>query len=168
MSLPKILIIGHGKHGKDTVAEYFRDRYNYKFASSSMFVAERAIWPHWGCAVYPDIVEMFKDRENHRTLWGQMISAYNIPNAARTAQEMLSEGNDMYVGMRRKREVERNVELGTFDHILWVDRSLHVPDEPKESMELVPEDSTYIIDNNRDIPHMQREVDKFCRIHSIS
>ena len=35
MANPKLLIIGHARHGKDTVAEILRDTHGYDFVSSS-------------------------------------------------------------------------------------------------------------------------------------
>jgi hypothetical protein len=34
MTKPKLLVIGHGRHGKDTVCEMLRDHYGYTFESS--------------------------------------------------------------------------------------------------------------------------------------
>ena len=43
--LPKLIIIGHGRHGKDTVCEILRDKYNFKFISSSQYCSEKVIFP---------------------------------------------------------------------------------------------------------------------------
>jgi hypothetical protein len=42
---PRIVVIGHGRHGKDTVAEMLFEGYNFSFTSSSAFCARRVIWP---------------------------------------------------------------------------------------------------------------------------
>jgi hypothetical protein len=145
---PKLMIIGHARHGKDTAAEHLR----YTFASSSEFVGRRVVfdrlegfyrdWMSYGHAsavndFTPDEVfdAMFADRVNHRALWKDLIAQYCADNPARTAQEMLAEGNDMYVGMRARREFEAAHPL--FDHVIWIDRSEHLPPEPPDSMELV-------------------------------
>lgn len=41
---PKLLIIGHARHGKDTVGDWFKTK-GYTFVSSSRFVGEKAVWP---------------------------------------------------------------------------------------------------------------------------
>lgn len=158
MKVPKLLIIGHGRHGKDTVGEILRDTYGFKFTSSSWFCAEETIWDNWGCAVYPDIKTMYDDRANHRQLWAQMISAYNIPNKTKTAATMLDRGYDMYVGMRKKDELEACRSAGIFDLIVWVDRSKHLPLEPATSMNLSESDADVTIDNNGTLDDLRRNV----------
>ena len=40
----KLLVIGHGRHGKDTVCEILRDHYGYTFESSSQFCSKLFIY----------------------------------------------------------------------------------------------------------------------------
>jgi len=40
----KLLVIGHGRHGKDTVCEILRDKYDYSFESSSQFCSKLFIY----------------------------------------------------------------------------------------------------------------------------
>ena len=40
-----IYIVGHGRHGKDTVAEILRDRFGFTFTASSWFMADKVIFP---------------------------------------------------------------------------------------------------------------------------
>lgn len=42
---PKIIVIGHARHGKDTVAEKLSDIYGLPFTSSSIFCADKVILP---------------------------------------------------------------------------------------------------------------------------
>ena len=128
---PNLLVLGYARHGKDTVGEILRDKYGFKFTSSSMFVAQEVLWENWGCAVYKDFEEMYEDRVNHRVLWMQMISAYNTPDKTKTASTMIERGFDMYVGMRRQDELDACREKGVFDYVVWVDASdRHPPERP--------------------------------------
>jgi len=161
MANPKLLIIGHARHGKDTVAEILRDTHGYDFVSSSEFVAREIIWEDWGKDRYTDFDEMFSDRVNHRAHWADMITAYNTPNKTKTASTMLERGHDMYVGMRRRDELKACVDARIFDFIIWVDRSNHLPDEPPESMDLCITDSDYVIDNNGTLEDLHEEVRLF-------
>ena len=165
MSLPKLLIIGHGRHGKDTVGEMLRDKYGFNFTSSSWFCAEETLWDNWGCAVYDTLQDMYDDRSNHRTLWAQMISAYNIPDKTKTAATMISRGFDMYVGMRMLDELIACREAGVFDLVVWVDRSLHLPDEPYASMQLSDTHADVTIDNNGTLEDLAKNVDAFVAKH---
>jgi thymidylate synthase (FAD) len=145
---PLILIIGHGRHGKDTVAAMFADLMNLKFSSSSDFVGKKVIWPMWGKERYKTYEEMFEDRVNYRKTWGDLIEAYCTPNADRTAREMFEEGNHMYVGMRRKREYDSCMANGLFNYVIWVDASDRVALEGKDSNELNSSHADFIIKNN--------------------
>lgn len=160
----KILIIGHGRHGKDTVAEILRDTMGYKFTSSSEFVGRRCVWPQMQKNLmdheqgYESFEDCYADRHNHRPYWADAISEYNTPDKTRTASEMISEGFDMYVGMRRLDELEACIDKKIFDLIVWVCRSQHLPEEPSTSMELEPVHADWILDNNDDLSHLHREV----------
>ena len=155
---PKLLIIGHGRHGKDTVAQMIADKMGLRFSSSSDFVGRKAIWPMWGRERYDSYEAMFEDRVNFRSTWGDLIEAYNTPDASRTGSEMIQEGNDMYVGMRRVREWQACMEKKVFDHVIWVDACNRLPLEPKDSMEMTREYADMFIDNNGPISNLEVAV----------
>lgn len=41
----KILIMGYGRHGKDTVASMIAERTGLRWGSSSMVALHHAVWP---------------------------------------------------------------------------------------------------------------------------
>jgi len=159
---PKILIVGHGRHGKDTVAEMLRDRFGFKFISSSEFVGRVAIWGDIGHEYY-DFDMMFADRINRRALWKDLIQAYNTPDETRTAREMFGQGYNIYCGMRRREELLAGKAAGLFDSIWWVDRSLHLPPEGEDSMSILPTDADVFINNNGTLEDLLSEVFKAMR-----
>lgn len=145
---PRLLILGHARHGKDTFAEIIRDLMDLDFQSSSVFVGERSVWPSWGEERYETFDECFADRVNYRSTWGNLIDAYTTPDKARVAREMFADGNDIYVGLRRQAEFNACMNENMFDHVIWVDRSDHLPDEPADSMEMMASNADIIVDNN--------------------
>ena len=155
---PRLLILGYARHGKDTVAEMLRDNYGLKFKSSSEFVGEECLWEQWGKERYDSFQEMFDDRMNHRVKWMEMISAYNTPDKTRTATTMIERGYDMYVGMRKKDELDACREVSKFDFIIWVER----PGFPPEtgSMDITKENSfwNYCIKNDGTLADLERKV----------
>jgi thymidylate synthase (FAD) len=165
---PRILILGHARHGKDTVAQMISDRLGLKFSSSSEFVGRKAIWPYWGKERYDSFEAMFEDRVNYRSTWGDLIEAYNTPDASRTAREMLEEGNDMYVGLRRVREYSACMKAELFDVVIWVDGSKRHPDEPMDSMEMNVEHANLVIDNNGTEEDLSAQIDNLTRILVLS
>lgn len=159
---PKLLIIGHARHGKDTVAEMLRDQYGLSFASSSHFVAERCIWPTWGAERYDSFDEMFEDRVNHRELWSNLINAYNTPDLARTGREMIRDlGLDMYIGMRDKNEYQECMNQQVFDVVVWVDGSRRKPPEDNPKMTMTQDMADVTIDNNGTLEDLEANVAAF-------
>lgn len=151
----KILILGHGRHGKDTVADMISEMYGYTFESSSMAAAEIAIFPTLAPKYgYKTVEECFEDRVNHRQEWKELITAYNTPDKSRLCREIIA-GRDGYVGMRCPLEYEATRRL--FDVVLWVDASERLPDDPTMDIEYC-DYWMYRIDNNGSLADLRAEV----------
>ena len=148
MSKLKLLVIGHGRHGKDTVCEILEKNYNYSFESSSQFCSKLFIYDNlkdkYG---YANEEECYSDRHNHRAEWYNAICNYNEKDAATLGREIFK-AHDIYCGLRNKREFFAMKNTGVFDYAIWVDRSNHLPPESKESMSLEHWMADYTIDNN--------------------
>jgi hypothetical protein len=83
MNKKKLLVIGHGRHGKDTVCEILRDKYGYSFESSSAFCSKLFIYDQLKKKYNYDSEEQcYADRHNHRTEWYNAISDMNKRDAA--------------------------------------------------------------------------------------
>jgi len=145
----KYLIIGHGRHGKDTLADLFRTQAGLKCKSSSEFACEKIVYPtlkkKYG---YSSPTECWKDRITKRKEWYALISSYNTPEKWRLPYELLKE-NDVYVGLRSREELFAAKERHLFDLIIWVDASERLPLEKKESFDVLKTDADIIIENNR-------------------
>lgn len=150
----RVLIIGHGRHGKDTAAAMFAEITGYSFVSSSEFAAQKAVFP-LVADIYPDWRAAYEDRANHRALWYHAIRAYNLRPGPMLAEQIL-ENHDIYVGMRSRAEFERSREL--FDLVVWVDRSEVLPPEDNGSNELTPEDADWLLDNNKSLEHLEAQI----------
>lgn len=158
--LPKLLVIGHGRHGKDTVCEILKSEYNFSFRSSSDFCAEKFIYNNlkdlYG---YKNYDECYIDRHNHREEWYTMIHDYCKNDHSRLGRDIFSE-NDIYCGLRNKTEFHAMRNEGVFDYAIWVDRSDHLPLEDKSSMTLEIWMADYVVDNNGSIDDLRRNVKK--------
>lgn len=156
----KFLIIGYGRHGKDTVSEYLCSDYGMEFQSSSMHCAERVVFPALSKVYgYQTVKECFDDRSNHRSEWFDLISDYCKDDAARIGREIFSV-SDIYCGLRNSREYYAIRDQKLFDHCIWVDRSDHLPPEPKASMDLEPWMADRVIDNNGTLQDLYLKVDQ--------
>lgn len=150
----KLLILGHGRHGKDTVAHFIAAMTGIGFKSSSEFACEKVVYPQMD---YESTRDCYLDRHKHRTSWYNLIKDYNTPDKSRLCRELLSE-YDMYVGMRDNEEYEASKHL--FNHILWVDASSWKPIDT--TMKISYDRSEMIfIDNNSTIDQLYKNVNYF-------
>ncbi|KEJ93999.1 hypothetical protein SAMN05444149_108116 [Pseudosulfitobacter pseudonitzschiae] len=152
----RLLIIGHGRHGKDSVGDILRDNYGLRSCSSSEFAAQKAVFPLVS-DLYPNWRAAYEDRHAHRDLWFHAIRAYNLRPGPMLAEQILV-GHDIYTGMRSRDEFERSREI--FDLVVWVDASRRLPPEPAGSIELSASDAGWIIDNNGPADALPGEVAK--------
>lgn len=160
----KILILGHGRHGKDTVAEYLRDHHRLSFRSSSLFLAETVVRPALVAhgLVYDTLDACYEDRVNHRCLWRDIILAYNTDDLSRLARAVL-EVSDCYVGMRSIEEYRASRRL--FDVVMWVDAAARgLPDDPSLSIGFEPD--MVLIDNNGSLDETCEQLDGWIRMVS--
>jgi hypothetical protein len=157
MKLPKLLVVGHGRHGKDTVCEML-EAYGYKFQSSSKFCSELFIFKDlkdkYG---YTDEEECYNDRHNHRTEWYNMIHDYCRDDLAKLGRNLFTE-HDIYCGLRNRREFFAMQNEEIFDYAIWVDRSDHEPLEDPSSMSIEQWMCDYTVDNNGDLNRLERNV----------
>lgn len=152
----RLLLIGNGRHGKDSVGDILRDQYGMRSVSSSEFAAQKAVFPLVS-DLYPDWRAAYEDRHAHRELWFHAIRAYNLRPGKVLAEQIL-EANDIYTGMRSRAEFERSRPI--FDLVVWIDASGRLPPELCGSMELTADDAGWVIDNNGPPEALPGEVGK--------
>lgn len=157
MKKPKLLIIGHAGHGKDTVAKMLADNYDFKFSSSSMFALERIIMPAIGEDYNNVFEDCFNDRVNRRAEWFNLIAEYNKDDPAKLARELLTE-MDVYCGIRSEEEFAAAVLEGLVDCVIWVDAGDRVGSEPATSMQLNKLIADFVIDTSGPLAATLREV----------
>lgn len=164
MNRKKLMICGHGRHGKDTLCELLSD-YRFSFKSSSRAAAE-FIFPHlkdmYG---YRDSEECFNDRANHRKEWFDLICENNKHNLTALAELIYSE-SDIYCGIRSLKEFNKAKNDKLFDLSIWVDASKRLPAEPEDSNEIKPEHCDIIIHNNGTLKDFKNTVDNLLNIYS--
>lgn len=155
--LPKLLILGSARHGKDTLAEILNQRFGYVFQSSSQSAADIFIYEELkGKYGYKNSVECFDDRVNHRAEWYEMICEYNKVDKARLAKEILKK-SDCYVGMRDSEEIKACMEQDLFDLIIWVDASDRLPLEDSDSFNIDISVADIIISNNTTLKDFEKK-----------
>lgn len=165
----KLLIVGHARHGKDTVADLIKNLTGMRHTSSSWACAEKVMMPAFTkiegrfTRYYTSTQECLEDRVNHRAFWYDEISAYNAADPARLVREILTT-NDMYVGLRSKREFHAAKNQGLFDFAIWVDRADHLPSESRDSMTIEPWMCDFVLDNNDDLDGLCSRVKELVKL----
>lgn len=144
----KVLIIGHARSGKDTLAEIWKEEFGLSYQSSSRAALEIFMFPIL-CSVLPyrSMDEAYEDRVNFRTLWFELIAAYNSKDELRLAKAILQK-SDAYVGMRRQEELLESIRLELFDYIVWVDASQRIGYESQGSCTIEENSQMIFLDNN--------------------
>jgi hypothetical protein len=116
----KICIIGHARHGKDTLAEIINRRYGYKSESSSQAASRLFLYDALkGKYGYITPEECFEDRVNHRAEWFDMICEYNRNYPGQLASDIMKT-NDIYTGMRSNKELRACLNDGIFDLVIGI------------------------------------------------
>lgn len=163
---PKLLIIGHKRHGKDSMAEILRDNFGLKFKSSSQSAADIFIYDALKEKYnYKTSEECFKDRINHRAEWYEMICDYNKNDKARLAKGILESAN-CYVGMRDREEIEECMRQKLFDLIIWVDASERMPLEDSSSFNIDKSCADLILENNGSLEGFEEKVLRIGKVFS--
>lgn len=156
---PNILIIGHARHGKDTVANFLAEHTGWEYKSTSLMAAEHIVMPVFNSdpalPSYRTPEECYNDRTQFlypssdsdnplftaashpigqvplRKFWFDAIENYTKDDKARLAREVLKT-QSIYCGMRSIKEYMGCVAEDLFDFVIYVeDRS-----KPKEAPEL--------------------------------
>lgn len=166
----KLMIFGHGRHGKDTVAELISKVTTLRFQSSSWIVSSLIyadsesytplIPPPPEFASYESVDQMYEERHKHRKFWHEWIIAFNTPDLSKLSQHILTT-YDIYVGIRNPDEYYQAKSEGLFDLGIWVDRSKHLPPESRESNKMTQEMADIVIDNNGTLADLQTRVARF-------
>lgn len=150
----KILVIGHGRHGKDTFCEVLKEDFNMNFTSSSEFCAKKVVWPVMKHYNYSDWKECYEDRHNHREKWFKIIADYNKDEPDRLTKAILK-NYDIYCGMRSFKEFE--VAKKHFDLIVWVENP-RLPEESTTSFSICKSNADIIILNDKSLNLFKNKV----------
>lgn len=156
----KILILGHARHGKDTVAEYLSTYYGLSFISSSMIFAPKMMDLMPG--QYQTTMECWADRVNHRDVWFKAIRKFCTPDGSALAKLIFSQ-YDIYAGVRSEDELRSIYKDRLVDAAIWVDASERLPLEPWTSMELDRGNASYYLNNNKDLQYLYQCVDALAK-----
>lgn len=161
---PKLFIVGHGEHGKDTVGELIAAKTGLRLCDSSRFATSRAVRPYLETVYgikYASDEECYKARRRMRPQWFEAIRHYNAKDPARLARELFTEA-DIYCGIRSR--VEFFAARDLVDLAVWVDGSKRKPGETPLSFDITASDCDIVVDNNSSEAELERRVERFSRL----
>lgn len=154
----KLIVLGHGGHGKDSVCEMLSRVFDLTFVSSSWAACDLVVYPalkeKFG---YQNADRCFADRRNKREEWYSLISEYNTPDKTRLAREIFKFA-DIYCGLRCADEFRAIKAAGLFDYAIWVDASGRVKAEPSSSCTVTPDLADVVLNNNGSTADLILEV----------
>jgi dephospho-CoA kinase len=160
----KLIIIGYGRHGKDTVCDILKKHYGYNFTSSSRFCAEKVVFPVLSKKYnYKTVDECYNDRHNHRKEWFDLIAEYNEQDLSRLGKLLFQE-HDIYCGLRRKEELLALQKENVAKYTIWVDASDRLPPEPNDSCTVTKEMADCVIYNNGTLEELENSVHNLMKL----
>jgi hypothetical protein len=156
----KLMVCGHGRHGKDTLCEFLGTK-GYTFNSSSWVAAEAFIFDElkdkYG---YKSVQECWDDRINKRAEWYDMISTYNGTELTTLAKYIYA-NYDIYCGIRSPEEFLKAKAEGLFEISIWVDASDRLPAEGVDSNGVTRDMCDIVITNNGTLEEFMAKLDTF-------
>ena len=154
---PRIMVIGHARHGKDTVCELLRDKYNLNYVSSSRLLAG-LIWQDEDfMGAYSNSKECWEDRINHRTKWFNKIVKLNTPTKT-TITQIIYSHYDIYCGIRDASELWAVNEANLYDLCIWVDASGRLELENPNSINVTKYMADVVLYNNGTLEELERNL----------
>lgn len=153
-TLPRLLIAGHGRSGKDTMGEWLEEHTPLKYGGST----SEHLAPFVAARQGVDVMEAFRARHEHRQLWWDTGCEIRSDDPACLVRKVL-EGGHLVVGNRQTCEVRAAKATGLIDLAIWVDRD--VPPDPTQ--EFGPEECDLVIPNRWDIPAFHDRIARLMR-----
>jgi hypothetical protein len=120
----KIGIVGPGRSGKDTAAEFLRDEFGLRYTHGTSKWAASIVWASMtqhGYCRYDTADEAWEDRHNHRALWAKIIGRYNEADPTRLYRDCIA-NQDVLTGLRWRSEFLACRAAKLVDCWLWIDR----------------------------------------------
>lgn len=167
---PTLLVIGHARHGKDTVTEYLAAKLGLTYVSSSEVAAYAGIFDDiilnnaqftvdaLGIKAAQSYLLIPEIKNNFRSEMFAAISDFNSTDKTNLAKLILAD-NNIYCGMRNREELLACKKAGLFDLIIFVDSSLRLYAESAESMTIKGTDADIIIENNGTLKQLEDKLE---------
>jgi hypothetical protein len=156
--LPVLAIVGHGRAGKDTAAEWLRDHTHLKFKGGCSYTGCDYVAKKLGLSWH----EAWRTRHELRMDWYRILNEYREGDPSRLVRDCL-EHSDIVCGIRDRMEMIAAKKEGLLDLIVWIDRP--VPVDPTVTFTI--EDADVIIRNYSGFDDFYARLRRFSNVLRI-
>jgi hypothetical protein len=156
--IPTLAILGMGRAGKDTTAEYLGEVTKLTYAGSSSNRLCKFVAHMTGLTEE----QAFAERHQHREFWIKAGHAIRGCDLTLLARINLGWG-DMAIGLRGRHELHGCKRDGVIDAAIWIEKA--VPADP--TVEFTAGDCDMMIPNNGSYSELYRKLDKLVELLRI-
>jgi hypothetical protein len=150
--MPKVLVCGHGRAGKDTACEIICELTGWKFAGTTSKYLTKFVAAKLGLSDEEAYARRHESDET-RMVWFHTGNELRKDDPSLLAR-MAFQNGDVSGGVRGKPEIEAIRQEGVADLIIWIDRD--VPVDP--TMEFGREYADIVIENNGTVTELREKL----------
>lgn len=114
----KILIVGHGRSGKDEAAQFMQEHLGFRYGGSTSWAALPLMAEHLG--LHP--MHAWEQRHALRQLWRNQCDVFRKQDPCLLIRRALSNDANVITGVRGLPEIDAAIAEGLFTHIVWINR----------------------------------------------
>lgn len=148
--IKKLLIVGHGRHGKDEAAMHLSKITPLRYAGSCSWAVLPLMAEYLN--IHPQ--QAWETRHQMRELWKSHCDELRRFNPARLMARALQSG-DIVTGCRQLVELEAAKSQKIVDYILWIERP-GTPTDP--TVDFGPEHADEILTNDGSLTHFHEKL----------
>lgn len=160
---PRILLVGHGRSGKDTCGEYLEAITGLRFAGTT----SKYLTKYVAARLQISEAEAYTTRHENRIQWYEIGNDIRRDDPLKLVRESLEDGS-VVGGIRDIREIEAVHRESIVDIVLWIE-NCRVPADP--TLTFGKEWAHVIIENNGAVREFYSKLYKFAEfsglIHAI-
>lgn len=155
---PILAIVGHGRAGKDTAAEFFRDHTVLRFKGGCSYTGCQYVADKLGISWH----EAWRTRHERRMDWYRILNDYREGDPSRLIRDCL-EHSDIVCGVRDSIELSVARKECLLDLVVWIDRP--VPFDPTVTFTI--EDADVIIRNYTGFSDFYTRLKRFAKVLGV-
>lgn len=142
MSRVTVAVVGPGRSGKDTAAEFLGQLTLLRYVGSTSWIGLDYMAERLGvCSM-----TAWESRHAHRGRWKQYLDEFRADDPTKLVRMSLDRG-DIVSGIRDRSELESARAARLLTHVLWIDRD--VPTDP--TITFTRDDCDWVVRNDADL-----------------